>query len=175
MTDQVTAPAALPTTPEAARATIDARIADKAWGAKVVAGDPAARAELDILHKIEAGDPDAVAQAKASAAAAAPAAPQKTAEQLAAESAAQASNREANSLLATLRDRFDVNEHAEKRLKSGEGFSQADHDATARYKAQLMADPDFRTRLLAGHPEANRQLLLANLVLANGVKDEATT
>lgn len=173
MNDQVTAPAALPTTPEAARATIDARIADKAWGAKVLAGDPAARAELDMLHKIEAGDPDSVAQAKASAAAAEAPPPQKTAEQLAGESAAAAADRDANSLLTTMRDRFDVNEHAEKRLKSGEGFSQADHDATARYKAQLMADPDFRSRLLAGHPEANRQLFLANLVLSNGVKSEA--
>lgn len=173
MTDQVTAPAALPTTPEAARETINARIADKAWGAKVVAGDSAARAELDMLHKIEAGDPDALAQAKASAPSEAPP-PQKKAEQLAAESAAVASDREANSLLATLRDRFDVNEHAEKRLKSGEGFSQSDHDATARYKAQLMADPDFQARLLAGHPQANQQLFLANLVLANGVKDEAS-
>ncbi|MCW2219511.1 hypothetical protein M2232_003043 [Bradyrhizobium japonicum] len=172
MTDQVTAPAASPTTPEAARETINARIADKAWGARVVAGDAAAKAELDMLHKIEAGDPEALTQAKASAPTAADP-PPKTTEQLAAESATQAAEREANSLLATLRSRFDLNENAEQRLKTGEGFSQADHDSVSQYKARLMADPDFRTRLLAGHPEENRKLFLVNLILSNGVKQEA--
>ncbi|WP_157839465.1 hypothetical protein [Bradyrhizobium diazoefficiens] len=126
-----------------------------------------------MLHKIEAGDPEALAHAKASAPASAEP-PPKTAEQLASESATQAADRDASSLLNTLRSRFDVNEHAEQRLKSGEGFSQSDHDATTRYKAQLLADPDFRARLLAGEPHANQQLFLANLVLANGVKEEAS-
>jgi hypothetical protein len=67
-----------------------------------------------------------------------------------------------------------VNEHAENRLKSGEGFSQSDHDATARYKSQLLADKDFQARVLAGDPHANQQLFLANLVLSNGVTEEAS-
>lgn len=172
MTDQVAAdaPPPLPTTPEAARETINARIADKAWGAKVLSGDAAAKAELELLHKIEAGiDP----YAKASAPSSAEPSP-KTIEQVAAEHATQAAEHVANSLLSTLRNRFDVNEHAEQRLRSGEGFSQSDHDATLRYKTQLLADKDFQARVLAGDRHANQQLFLANLVLANGVKEEAS-
>ena len=43
--------AAPPLTPEAARAQIATRIGDKEFGKKLLASDPAARAEWDALHK----------------------------------------------------------------------------------------------------------------------------
>jgi hypothetical protein len=36
-----------------------------------------------------------------------------------------------------------------------------------------MKNPDFRTRYLSGDPDANREMMAANIVLSSPVKEDA--
>ena len=138
----------------------------------MLAGDVTARNELDTLHKIEAGDVEAITAAKAAAPPPASEQPPKTAEQLGAELSAAAHDHEVSNLLSSVREKFEINEEAERRLRSGEPFSQADHDLFKGMKARCMSDPDWAARLTKGDPRAARELFLMNLALSNGVKQE---
>ncbi|MCW2011784.1 hypothetical protein ABH978_004904 [Bradyrhizobium ottawaense] len=167
--------ATMPTTPEAAQAALQTRIADPDWGGKLLANDPATRSDWENLSKIAAGDAEAIASAKAAKPAAGD--PPKTLEQLAAESDAAARSRQVTSLLDTARERFDISPVIEEQLRSGATVTQTEFDAVSKLRAQRMNDPDWSARLLKGDPIAGRESFLMSIVLSSEIKqkEESTT
>lgn len=51
--------------------------------------------------------------------------------------------------------------------------SQAEHDETRRLRDRRLADPEWNKRMLAGHPDAVRELHLMSIVLASPIADAA--
>jgi hypothetical protein len=170
MTNETPTP---PTTPEAARATLQARIADKDWGAKLLASDPATRSDWENLSKIASGDSEAIAAAKATAASATPSDDKpKTMQELAAAAAAEEHGRRVTSYLASVREKFEVSAGVEDELRTGKPVTQAEFDAVKKLRTQRMNDPDWSARLLKGDPEAARESFLMSMVLSSNIREE---
>ena len=140
-------PVGMPVTPAAfdapeavaARTEIKARINDKEFYTKLKAQDPAAHAEWSRLHA--AGYPP----------------PQQIASVEDVNSQAAARNEEQwNSYFAALQGRFPLTEENRAELRAG--VIRADLHAWARdEKDRLIKDRGFRTKVLDGDRDANRQ------------------
>lgn len=162
-----------PTTPEAARATLQTRIADKDWGAKLLASDPATRADWENLSKIASGDSESIAAAKATAASTTPSDDKpKSMQELAAAAAAETQGRQVTNYINSLREKFEVSPGVEEQLRSGQAVTQAEFDAIKQLRAQRMSDPEWSSRLLKSDPAAARESFLMSLVLSSRIKEE---
>jgi len=55
----------------------------------------------------------------------------------------------------------------------GRPVSQAEHDATRRLRDRRLADPEWAKQMLAGHPDATRELHLMSIILASPIAESA--
>jgi hypothetical protein len=58
-------------------------------------------------------------------------------------------------------------------LTDNHTVTQAEFDATKRWKSDQMSNPDFVKLYLSGDNEARRKVTLANIILSGGIKDSA--
>ena len=155
---------ATPTNATEARAVLDARLADKDWGARLLNGDVAAKRELDDLHvKITAGGDDVVASVFSG-------------------SALVNKNPNGLGLPSEIREMAVAVEHfrelgiadgiAEQFLR-GERVSKEEYAKVEAWKRTVMSSKDFVDRFMSGDLEARQKMTIANSVLVNGVKESA--
>jgi hypothetical protein len=154
LTDAPATPPAPPTTPDGAQARLGALTADKAWGAKLVAGDSAARIEFDSLSRLLSGADTA-----------------PTAEQLAARSAHEQDNRNVRSFIAGVKDSVDVSDGVLAQVIGGEKVSKAEHDAAKQWLSRHSSDQAWVKRLLSGDSEARKEHFLCSVILSSEIKD----
>jgi hypothetical protein len=151
MTEVATTP---PTTPEGAQVRLGELTADKAWGAKLVAGDTAARAEFDSLSRLVSGADTA-----------------PSAEQLAARSAQAQDNRNTADWIRGVKESVDVSDQVLAQVIGGEKVSKAEHDAAKQWLSRHSADEAWVKRLLAGDSEARKEQFLCSVILSSEIKD----
>ena len=69
---------------------------------------------------------------------------------------------------------FGLNEATVKQALTSAPVSRAEYDAVKLLRTDMMADKDFAAAVLAGNPEAVRELTLMNTIVANGyIAEEA--
>lgn len=136
------APPSSPTTVEAARERRDAIIADKAAGAKLLAGDVSLVTEWQVLNQMIA---DATPEGRLSNAMAG--VPAGGIEHTSAENPLSTS--QLYSAVKGLRE-GGLSDAVIKDAVLGTPITQEQHDAFARFKKQCMADRAWRTRYFAG-------------------------
>jgi hypothetical protein len=153
--EQQQQPAPPPATSEAAHARLGELTADKAWGAKLVAGDTAVRAEFDSLSRLVSGTDTA-----------------PTAEQFAARSERAANDRNTVSFINGVRESVDVSDGVLAQVIGGEKVSKAEFDAAKQWFARHSADESWVKRLLSGDSEARKEHFLASVILSSGIKEE---
>jgi len=155
MTDALQQPAP-PATATEARTVLDARLADKDWGAKVFAGDAAANKELHELTAMASrGGDDTVAAAMNGH----PAYMPTTEQHQMAHTAA---------LFRELGIRDDVT----SQFLRGEQVTPQEYELVANFKKEMMGDEAFIKRFLNGDVKARQQMLIADTVLVNGIKNK---
>ncbi len=152
---------AIPATATAARIQLDARIADKDFGARVLAGDTAANKELRALQakSVEGGD-DVVAAALALSGKDAYG-PGTTSDQRQMSSAAEA-----------WRD-LGIRDEVTAQFLRGDKVDASEYEAVKAWKATALGDQDWVKKFTSGDTKARQQMTLANMVLTNGVKESA--
>ena len=154
MTDQI------PATATEARAVLDARIADRAFGERVFAGDVAARAELDALHaKIQAGGSDVVDMAIAGIV---QGDVPDTGQKVMAETAAWMHG-------------HGLSDGVIRQTLTNHEVTPEEFRAVQLWKSQKMASKEFVSRYLAGEPEEIKSMLLADVVLSSKIKTGASS
>lgn len=153
MTD---APLAPPATAAEARAVLDTRIADRDWGAKLIAGDAATKREYaDLRAKADNPDPaDTVAAAMAGNLGEMP----DSSVKMMAEAAGM------------LRE-IGIRESIIEETLRGHEVTQQEYDVVNAWKARQMKDPVFVKAFLSGDPDARQKMTLAAIVLSGGIKD----
>jgi hypothetical protein len=155
MTEQLGTPPAPPKTASEAQAVLDARIADKSYGARLFNGEAAAKKEFhDLTAKIAAGGDDTVAVAMAGNPIGMP-----TSEMHAMAHAA-----------AMFRD-LGIRDAVTEQFLRGEQVTAAEYEAVQNWKTTAMGDLDFVKRYLSGDIKAAQQMTYADIVLVNGVKE----
>jgi hypothetical protein len=158
MNDIVTpgAPAAPPKNSAEARAVLDSRIADKDWGAKLLASDGATKTEYQQLRAlVDSPDPsDRVELAMSGA----------DLGFLPDSSIVQMSH-----VAEMLRD-MGFPPTAIRETLSGKEATQADVDMANAWKTENLRSKEYVTRLMSGEPSAARQLMVANLILSSPLK-----
>ncbi|WP_445215685.1 hypothetical protein ACKWRH_24960 [Bradyrhizobium sp. Pa8] len=155
MTDQTP-----PTNATEARAVLDARLADKDWGAKVCSGDAAATQELRDLTALSANTGDDVVAAVLAGKAGLPGQPATTEQRQMAATA---------SLFADLGIRSEVT----SQFLNGQQVTAKEYELVKNWKTTAMGDKDFVAKYLAGGIEQRQKMMLADSVLTNGFKEEA--
>jgi hypothetical protein len=155
MTDGTQQPAP-PATAAEARAVLDTRIADKDWGAKLLAGDAAAGREFHELQA-KADSPDRSAKVDLAMSGA-------DLGFLADSSVVQMMH------MAGLLRETGFNELQVRETLSDREASQAEVEMARTWKAQNLKSKEFQTRWLSGDPEAVRQMLVANIILTSPLK-----
>jgi hypothetical protein len=147
MTD---APAA-PATATEARAVLDARMADKAWGDRVYSGDAAANQELrDLTAKVAAGGDDAVAVAMSG----------KLPDMATGDQRIMASTAD------WLRD-IGFPPKAIQETLAGREPTAADVERARTWKARAMKNQDYVKRYLSGDGDAIREMTACDVVLSS--------
>lgn len=73
---------------------------------------------------------------------------------------------------ATLKE-LGIERGAVKQVLSGDGVSAEEFAAAQALKADLMGDPDFVKRYLAGSRAEVRKMTLVGIVLSNGIREKA--
>lgn len=156
MTDQNTPRA----TASDARFQLDARVADREWGARVLNGDVSALRELRELTEISARGGGDVAANVMSGKFGKP---------------GSVENSEHAQIAAAVDHfrKFGVKDDVIAEFLTGEPVSRADYDAVANWKKVAMGSRDFADKFLAGDIEAGQKMILADSVLARGFKEEA--
>ena len=150
---------AVPATATEARAVLDARISDKAFGDRIFAGDIAAKNELAALHaKIHAGGDDVVAAAMNGKLSDVPSSEQRQ-------------------LIGTteLFRELGIRDEVTSQFLTGQKVSAAEYEMVVNWKKTAMGDNSpggFVERFLAGNAEAKQKMLIANSVLTNGIREE---
>jgi hypothetical protein len=145
--------AAPPTTATEARTRLDARKADPEWGKLYMDGNTAARREFKDLTTMIANGPigdagtDAVMSGKLP--------PGASSEQ-----------REAAFTAGMLRD-LGFPPKAIRETISGKVPTPEDVERARLWKTQVMNNPDYTKRLLAGDGDARREMMAANIVLTS--------
>ncbi len=153
------APPAPPANAAEARATLDARIADKSWGAKLIGGDVAANTEYRELRAlVDSPDPtDKVELAMSGA----------DLGFLPDSSVVQMTH-----VADMLRD-AGFNELQVRETLSGRAASDAEVAMAKAWKAENLKSKEFTARLMSSEPDAVRQLLVANVILTSPRKADA--
>jgi hypothetical protein len=153
-----TATPAPPANGAEARAVLDSRIADPAWGAKLLHGDVDARREYSELRaKADAADPaDKVAAAMAG---------------VMPDTPFQDSGHVLMVNTTNMLRELGIRDPVIKQTLEGYEISQEEHDVVARWKADRMKDSEWVKKWLSGEGEQAREMMLANIVLSSNVKD----
>jgi len=152
--------ATTPATATEARAALDTRLADKDWGARILAGDVAANQEFHALTAAAALDgPDTVAAAMAGNPAYMP-----------------TGDMQAMAHTAGLFREIGIRDEVTREFLEGKQVSPQEYELVSNWKKEAMGDKaagGFVERFLAGDVKARQQMTLANSVLVNGVKEAA--
>jgi hypothetical protein len=156
MTDAAAAaatPAAPPANAAEARTVLDARMGDKAWGAKLFAGDVATTTEYrDLRALINNPDPaDSVTVAMSS------------------QDLGMLPNAAAVELRGAagyLRE-MGLNDVQVRETLEGKEPTAEEVAIARQWKAQSFKSQDFVKRMMAGEPDVRRQLLVANIILSS--------
>jgi len=151
----------LPATATEARTQLDAKLADKDWGARVLNGDVAANKELrELSHKsAESGD-DVVAAALA----------------LSGKDAYGPGTTSDQRVMASVAEEWrslGIRDEVTAQFLRGEKVSAAEYELVKNWKTTAMGDQDFVKKFLAGDSVARQKMTIANSVLVNGIKDSA--
>ena len=150
-------PAAPPANAIEARAVLDARIADKEFGAKVFAGDAAALRELrDLTGKVAGGGDDVVAAAVTGSV----------------QTALPNSAERIMAGTADLMREIGFTPQAIAATISGQPVTTELFEKAKAFKAGAMKNPDFITRYLGNDPDARRLMFEANAILTLPVKQD---
>ena len=153
---QAGAPPAPPANALEARTRLDARIADKDFGAKVFAGDVAANRELKDLTSMAANsDASTIAAAMSGNLGDMP----------------DSSVKLMSETAGMLREIGIREEIIEQTLK-GHEVSAEEYKLVEAWKARQMKDPIFVKAYLSGDPEAGQKMTLAAIILSGGIKGE---
>jgi hypothetical protein len=144
-----------PTTVEGAQARLSALTADKEYGARLLNGNTAARAEFQSVSLLAAGLEK-----------------QPGAEELSAISEKQADDRHAAIFVKGVRDDgLDIRDEVLKEAITGAPVSQQDHDLAKSWMSRLMADREQSQKLLAGNIPLREQLFRASTILSASIKE----
>ena len=153
MSDQV------PATATEARATLDTRIADKAFGDRLFAGDAGARKELDTLHaKIHAGGADVVAAAMSGNLGDVP-----------------SSDLRVMAGTADLMRDLGFQPKAIQETLSDAKPTAEDVERARSWKAQVFKNAEWVNRFLTGDGEARREMMAADIVLSSHARETAAS
>jgi hypothetical protein len=146
-----------PKTATEAQATLDVRMADKAWGDRVLNRDAAASKEFrDLTAMVAAGGDDTVAVAMSGNPVNMP-----TTEQ------AQMAH------TAALFREVGIRDEVTSQFLRGEQVTPQEYELVANWKKEQMGDEAFVKRFLSGDVKARQQMLIADTVLVNGIKRTA--
>ena len=144
------APAAPPANAGEARIALDGKMADQAWGARLLSGDVTAKTEYrDLRAMIDASPEAAVARAMSGEE------PQGIIQ--------NSSDVELRGMVGHLRE-IGYNEQQVREISEGKEPSQADIDIARRFLA--MRSQDFIKLLFSGDPHARLQNKTANYILS---------
>jgi hypothetical protein len=156
MTDVQPQQPAPPATAAEASGRLEALKADKEWGAKLIAGDPAANREFSELHlKIDSVDPaDMAAVAMSGNIGEMPDSRVK----LMAETAGM------------LRE-IGIREEIIEQTLRGHEVSPIEMKQAEAWRERAMRDPVFVKAWLSGDPEARQKMTLSQIIVSGGVKD----
>jgi hypothetical protein len=153
---------ATPTNTVDAQRRIEELKADKAFGARVLAGEKSARAELQGLHELVRADPNATAA-------------------LALAGIVPDGHIEVDNNGASLRDAISavpdlraagLSEEVIHQVLTDQPVSRAEYEAAKALRAKLRTDPDFTSRVLAKEYEAVRAHKLISVILASRIEGE---
>jgi hypothetical protein len=150
------APPAPPATPAEARQRLDARLSDKEFGAKLLAGDAATNTEYRDLQNMAANvDPnDAVAVALSGQIGEMP----DSSVKMMAETADM------------LRE-IGVRESIVEEVLRGHVVTEQELKLTEAWRSRQMKNPAFVRSFLSGDPEARHLMTLSAIIVSGGVKD----
>jgi hypothetical protein len=159
------APPVPPATPQEARSVLDSRIADKDFGARLVAGDADANCEFrELQAKIAEADPaDDVARALAG-----------DVDQRASYSGIGIPDSGVKQLAATaemLRE-IGVSEPIIAEQLHGHEVTAQEMKAVEAWRGRQMKNPEFVKAYLSGEPEARKLMTLSQIVISGGIKGE---
>jgi len=144
-----------PTTSDAAQARLSALTADKEYGARLLNGDTAARAEFLSVSQLAAGLEK-----------------RPGAEELSAISEQQADARHIASFIKGVKNSgMNIRDEVLKEAISGAPVSQQDHDLAKSWMSRLMADQEQSKKLLAGDIQMREQLFRASTILSANIKE----
>ncbi len=153
---EVAAPPAAPANAMEARTRLDARIADKDFGAKVLSGDISANREFRDLQNMAASDDDSTIAAAMSG---------NIGEM------PDSSVKLMSETAGMLREIGIREEIIEQTLK-GHEVSAEEYKLVEAWKARQMKDPVFVKAYLSGDPEAGQKMTLAAIILSGGIKGQ---
>jgi hypothetical protein len=154
MTDTIGALPAPPANAAEARTRLDARIADKAFGAKVLAGDPAANREFRELSSMAANvDNNTIAAAMSGNIGEMP---DSGVKQMAA--------------TASMLREIGVQEQIIEQTLKGHEVTPEEYKLAEAWKVRQTKDPVFVKAFLSGDPEARQKMTLAAIILSGDVK-----
>lgn len=148
------APLAPPANAVEARSRLDARIADKDWGAKLMSGDAGTRREYDDLSaQAERSDDSKVTAAMSG-------------------NIGEMPNSDVKIMAETANylRQIGIAEPAILQVLKGEGVSEQEFRLAEAWKVRQMKSPEFSKALFAGEPEALQKLTACNIILSGGVK-----
>jgi hypothetical protein len=153
---------ATPTNTVGAQRRIEELKADKAFGARVLAGEKSARAELQGLHELVRADPNSTAA-------------------LAMAGLQPDGHIEVDNNGASLRDQISavpdmraagLSEEVIAQVLSDAPVSRSEYEKAKALRARLRSDQDFTSRVLAKEFEATRISKLISVILASRIEGE---
>jgi hypothetical protein len=154
---EVTTPPAPPANATEARMRLDALTADKAWGDRFCNGDIAAKKEFsDLTSMIAGGGDDVVSAAMSGNIGEVP----SSALKMMAETAGM------------LRE-VGASEPVIEQVLKGHKVTAQEYKLVEAEKARLMKSEAFVKDYMAGDPEARKRLLLCDIVISGGIREEA--
>jgi hypothetical protein len=144
-----------PSTAAEARAVLDTRIADRDWGAKLIAGDAATKTEYAALRaKADNPDPgDTVAAAMAGNLGEMP----------------DSSVKEMAAAAGMLRE-IGVRESIIEEVLRGHVVTEQELKLSEAWRSRQMKNPEFVRDFLSGDPEARHLMTLSAIIVSGGVK-----
>ena len=149
-------PAAPPANAQEARTVLDARIADRDWGAKLLAGDAATNREYRGLQDMAANSDDStIAVALSGNIGEFPDSRVKIMSETA----------------GMLRE-IGIREEIIEQTLRGHIVSPEEYKLVEAWKSRQLKDPVFVKAYLSGDPEARQKMTLAAIVLSGDVKGE---
>jgi hypothetical protein len=154
---EAAAPPAAPTSAVEARGRLDTLIADKDWGAKLLAGDTNANREFrDLQNMADKSDDSTIATAMSG-------------------NLGPMLDSQVKMLAETaglLREAGIREEVVEQTLR-GHIVTEQEAQLVSAYKSRLMKDPTFVRSFLSGDPEAKQKIMLISIIESGGIKGQS--